>query len=350
VNVITVSREYGAGGGEVARCLAEALGWQLLDQELLHRIAALEHLPDAELERLDEKAISLTERFLLHPPHQRYHHGLTEVVRQSAARGNAVLVGRGTRHLLGDLAGTFHLRLVAPLEWRARRMAQREGWSPEQALAQCRQVDQTRDRFLRYFHGAAANQPDRFDLVANSSRVPLADVAACLLDLIRGHRTVPADWSGAGRRVVTVASEMACGEAEFLPALAARLKLRLCQDDSQEMRLRELAAGGDVILAGGGGNRFLQDDPAAFHVRLTAAPGVRVRRVMQEHWLREDLARQRLAESDARRRHFHQSGWGADWSSPLEYHVTVNTGRLGLAAVDLVARLAERHWQPPTAS
>ena len=59
MNIITVSREYGAGGYEVAKKLAEALGWELLDRELLHQAAAVEHLPDAELERLDEKAIGI---------------------------------------------------------------------------------------------------------------------------------------------------------------------------------------------------------------------------------------------------------------------------------------------------
>src|SRR5438045_4423204 len=110
MKVITVSREYGAGGGELARRLAGALGWELLDRELLHQAAAVEHVPDADLERLDEKALSLADRFRLHPPHQKYIHGLTEAVRRAAARGNVVLVGRGTRQLLGDAAGAFHLR------------------------------------------------------------------------------------------------------------------------------------------------------------------------------------------------------------------------------------------------
>jgi hypothetical protein len=61
MNLITVSREYGAGGGEVASRLATALGWDLLDHELLHRAAQLEHLPDAELEALDEQAINLSD-------------------------------------------------------------------------------------------------------------------------------------------------------------------------------------------------------------------------------------------------------------------------------------------------
>ena len=122
MNVITVTREYGAGGGEVARQLAALLGWELLDRELLHQAAEIEHVPDAELERLDEQSIRMADRFRLHPPHHKYLHGLTEAARQAAARGNVVLVGRGARHLLGDMPGTFHLRLVAPRE------SARGGW------------------------------------------------------------------------------------------------------------------------------------------------------------------------------------------------------------------------------
>src|SRR5437868_10377706 len=72
MKIITVSREYGAGGGEVARRLAETLDWELLDRDLLHQAAALEHVPDEELERLDEKAVSVADRFRLHPSHEHY--------------------------------------------------------------------------------------------------------------------------------------------------------------------------------------------------------------------------------------------------------------------------------------
>ena len=84
MKVITITREYGAGGGEVARRLAEAIDWEVLDRELLHRAAEVEHVPDAELERLDEKAVTMADRFRLHPPHQKYLHGLTQAARQAA--------------------------------------------------------------------------------------------------------------------------------------------------------------------------------------------------------------------------------------------------------------------------
>lgn len=388
MNVITVSREYGAGGGETARRLAEALGWELLDRELLHRAAAIEDVPDAELERLDEKALSMTDRLRLHPPHQRYMHGLTEAARQAAARGKFVLVGRGTRQLLGDMPGVFHLRLVAPLAWRVQRMALRQGWTMEEARTRCLEVDRSRDRFTRYFFGPESLQAEQYDLVTNSDRVPLDDVAACVLDLARSkdERETQLPPAAAGRpRVLTLSRQMGAGNSGFALTLGLRLSLRgfdrelleyeavrlgvseaeLEQVDEQPpglwQRLRsgslhhryfeamgqlmqELAQRGNVLLEGRGGSRFLRDQPSAFHVRLVAEKETRVRRVMEHRWLRQEPARQLVEQSDEQRRRFHESYFGSDWNDPLEYHLTVNSGRLGPAAVDLVAAAAARHW------
>lgn len=70
----------------------------------------------------------------------------------------------------------------------------------------------------------------------------------------------------------------------------------------------------------------------------------RVRRVMEYRWVREDVAKKRIGESDAQRRSFCQNYFGADWSDPLEYHLTVNSGRLGALAVDVVVLMARRFW------
>jgi cytidylate kinase len=382
MNVLTVTREYGAGGYEVAGRLAAVLGWELLDRELLHRAAAVEHLPDAELERLDEKAIRLADRFRFHPPHRQYLHGLRDAARQAAARGNVVLVGRGTGQLLADLPQVFHLRLVAPRQWRAGRMARREGWTLEEALARCTAEDRVRDRFTRYFFGEAPFQAAPYHLVANTGRVPLEEVEEAVAALLRGDA---AGSTPSGDRVLTLARELGAGDTGFAPTLGARLGLHvydrelleqealrlgvraadLEQVDEQPSGLfqrflpgglhqryfaalgqlmNELAARGDMLLVGRGGSRFLRDHPRAFHVRLVAPPEDRVRRVMEHRWLREAPARALIAQSDTRRRRFYENSWGADWADPLEYHVTVNSGRLGPAAVDLVASLAERRW------
>ena len=118
----------------------------------------------------------MADRFSLHPTHRKYLHGLTEAARRAAQRGNVVLVGRGARHLLGEMPGVFHLRLVAPREWRAERMANLEGWSADEARARCLEVDRIRELFTRYFFGPSATEPAQYDLVVNTARVQLEDV------------------------------------------------------------------------------------------------------------------------------------------------------------------------------
>jgi cytidylate kinase len=384
MNIITISREYGAGGGEVGRRLAEALGWELLDRDLLHRAAQIEHVPDSELERLDEKAMSMADHLRLRPPHRTYLHGLKAAVEQAVQRGNVVLVGRGTRHLLGETQGTFHLRLVAPKDWRARRMASLEDWSLDQALARCTEMDRIRDHFSRYFFGSKAIQPAEYDFVVNTGRVSLEDVTAVVAAVVRQH---PAEAISRtpSHRVLTLARELGAGERGFPPTLGERLQMQVFDRelleqqavrlgvpeselekidehapgifqrfrtgsiyqryrDALEQYIRELAGRGDVIVVGRGGSRFLRDDPRAFLVRLVAPMSVRIRRVMEYHWVREDVAKKRISESDATRHSFYESYFGADWSSPLEYDMTVNSGRLGATAVELVVLAADRHW------
>lgn len=385
MRVITVAREYGAGGGETARKLADALGWELLGRELLHEAAQIQHVPDAELERLDEQAVTMADRFRLHPPHQGYLKGLTEAVRRAAERGSVVILGRGAANLLADALDCFHLRLVAPKAWRVERMARREGCSAEQALARCTEVDRSREQFNRYFFGNAAGQPAHFDLVVNSARVSLDDVIATVKDLV----TQPAAGSAERRperRVLTLSRELGAGDQGFAPPLAERLELQVLDRDILEEQaerlgvtaaeldkideqpagifqrfrpgslhqryfealgqlMNEWAERGEVLLMGRGGAWLLRDCHRAFHVHLIARIEQRLRRVMEYRWVREDVAKKLIAGSDAQRRSFCESYFGADWSNPLEYHITVNSGRLGAQAVDLVAAAATRHWR-----
>ena len=384
MKIITITREYGAGGGEVARKLAAALGWELLDRELLHQAAEVEHVPDEELERLDEKTVTMADRFRLHPPHQRYLHGLKRAAESAAERGNVILVGRGARHLLGERPGTLHLRLVAPKPWRAERMSQLEGSSIEESVARCTEMDRIRGRFSRYFFGDKATQPAEYDLVYNTGRVALDDVAAVVLAIVQGD-SMPARGSSAPRRVLTLSRELGAGEQGFPRTLGERLGMQLYDRELLEQEavrlgvpesalekidergagifqrfrpgslyqryfeamgqlMRELAERGNAILVGRGGSRILRDVPRAFHVRLVAPMSVRVRRVMEYRWVQEGIAKKLIADSDSRRSNYCESCLGMDWSSPLEYDVTVNNGRLGLTAVEAVGLAAERHW------
>ncbi|MCR4415496.1 MAG: cytidylate kinase-like family protein, partial [Thermoguttaceae bacterium] len=279
----------------------------------------------------------------------------------------------------------FHLRLVAPREWRVERMAKREGWSPDQARARCLEVDRTRELFARYFFGDTALQPAQYDLVVNTARVPPEELTCVLAAIVRPG-PAEGDRSSGPDRVLTLSRELGAGETQFAAAVAERLSMRVYDRELLEQEavrlgipeteiekideraasifqrfrpgsiyqryiealgeiMRQLADRGDVILVGRAGHCFLRDDRRAFHVRLVAPMPVRVRRVMEYRWVREGVAKKLIAESDAQRRSFYESYFGVDWANPLEYHLTVNSGRLGPMAVDLVSAAAARHWK-----
>jgi CMP/dCMP kinase len=388
MNVITITRQYGAGGAELARKLAETLNWELLDRQLLHQAAATQDVPDAELERLDEQAVTMADRFRLHPPHVKYLDGLRRAVQQAAERGRVILVGRGARHLLGERSDCLHLRLVAPRAWRAERMAKLEGWTVAEATARCIEVDRVRQQFTRYFFGDAATESSQYDLVLNTGRMPLQAIADTIVETVTGAGDADLRQAATSRvpRVLALSRELGAGDQGFAPPVAERLGLHVWDRtmlEQQAVRLgvpetelekideqpvgifqrfrpgsiyqryfqtleqltRELAQGGDVLLVGRGGGWFLRDHPTAFHVHLTAAMATRLRRVMEYRWVREDVAGKLIAHSDARRRRFCEYYFGADWTDPLEYHLTVNSGRLGPLAVEVVARAAEHYWR-----
>jgi cytidylate kinase len=256
----------------------------------------------------------------------------------------------------------------------------------ERAIARCLQVDRVRERFTKYFFGSAAIEPCQYDLVVNTGRVPLDTVVQLVVTFVRSdlaEHSVP----GATRaRILTLARELGAGDTGFAPTLADRLDLR-CYDrallELEAVRLgvleleaekideepagiferfrpgsihrryfevlgqimTELSERGDVLVVGRGGSCFLRDHPHAFHVRLVASMPIRLRRVMEYRWLAEAPAQRLIAESDEKRRRFHRDYFETEWSDPLGYDMTVNSGRMGSAAIDFVALAAERSWE-----
>ena len=156
MKVITIAREYGAGGGEVASRLADALGWEVLDRELLHRAAEVEHVSDAELERLDERAVATADRFRLHPPHQKYLHGLIAGSPPGGRARQCDFRRSRRRRLLGEMPEAFHLRLVAPRAVACRADGEAARVVAGSGLRRRLEVDRIRELFTRYFFGDAA--------------------------------------------------------------------------------------------------------------------------------------------------------------------------------------------------
>ena len=175
IKILTVEREYGSGGGEIAQLLANQLGWKLWDQLLTEEIARLAECPKAVVECREERTDPLYYRLFKSFLRGSYEGSLnahklklvdsecilkfTEQVVQTAAKtGNSVIVGRGSQHFLRNRSDTLRVFLYAPTEEKVRRLLAR-GKSEHEARDLVDTIDRERVDFIqKYFH---VEWPDR---------------------------------------------------------------------------------------------------------------------------------------------------------------------------------------------
>lgn len=95
--------------------------------------------------------------------------------------------------------------------------------------------------------------------------------------------------------------------------------------------IREVGRQGNAVVVGRGGAFILRDHPNARHVFLRASEESRIEAVMRRSVVSATAARQRIRETDAARGAYIKQLYEADWRDPVNYHLVIDTGRLGLA-------------------
>lgn len=169
IKVITVEREYGCGGGEIAHRLAEHLGWKLWDHLLTEEIARLVDCPKTVVEVREEKNDPLYYRLFKSFLRGSYEGSINahklkmvdsecisritqRLVREAADAGNCVIVGRGSQHFLENRPDTLRVFLYAPTEDKVRRVMSR-GHTEREAQELVDMIDRDRAHFVqKYFH------------------------------------------------------------------------------------------------------------------------------------------------------------------------------------------------------
>jgi hypothetical protein len=175
IKILTIEREYGSGGGEIAHLLADRLGWKLWDQLLTEEIAKLANCPKAVVEVREERTDPIYYRLFKSFLRGSYEGSLnahtlklvdceailklTERVVQNVAKtGNSVIVGRGSQHFLRNRQDTLRVFLYAPRDAKVRRLRAR-GKSENEAEELVDSIDRDRaDFILKYF---GVEWPDR---------------------------------------------------------------------------------------------------------------------------------------------------------------------------------------------
>lgn len=202
IDVITISREFGAGGSELATAINERLGWPILDHALVDRVANRLRLDPRTVEQMDEHPPTLFSRvaaaLLIAPVESPMMLDTTEImspdavaeaasaaIREAANDPPVIIVGHGAQLLLGNRPGTLHLRLVAPPESRVERICRRGGCDERTALADIHKVDDARVAYVRRYQHHDVRDPLLYDCVINTGRVTVEEAADMVSALVR---------------------------------------------------------------------------------------------------------------------------------------------------------------------
>ena len=204
IKIITIEREYGSGGGEIAQLVANRLGWKLWDQRLTEEIARLANCPKAVVEAREERNDPLYYRLFRSFLRGSYEGSINapklnlvdsetivkttrRVVEHAAERGSCVIVGRGSQQFLKAWPDTFRVFLYAPREDKVRRLLSR-GKNEKEAENLVDTVDRERADFIqKYFN---VEWPDRaiYHTMMNTA-IGDETVVAMLLSFIRAYET-----------------------------------------------------------------------------------------------------------------------------------------------------------------
>ncbi|MEW5722827.1 MAG: cytidylate kinase-like family protein [Thermodesulfobacteriota bacterium] len=186
--VVTITRQYGAGGHLVGELVAARLGYQLIDKKILHLVArqanvAVKSVEETErlagdgLMKLISELVS-TSSLTRHIPgiatefdEDRYRLFLERTIREIASRDRVVIIGRGSQYILKDHPKTIRIYLVAREEDRIRNIMERYAASRNKAETIARQEENKRLSFLKEFGETHPESWSLYHLVINTSQV-----------------------------------------------------------------------------------------------------------------------------------------------------------------------------------
>ena len=167
--IITISREMGTGGRNIANRVAEKLGYLLIDGSAIRKVAADYGLTPDAVDQADEKPPAFVEK--LDEKTELDLHLIELIILEYALKGNVLIYGRGGQDLLQDIQSVFRVRITAPFEERVERWAEKEWLDPDLARIMVRKSDQQRAGFVRYYFDRDWNDPLNYDLIINTQRM-----------------------------------------------------------------------------------------------------------------------------------------------------------------------------------
>jgi cytidylate kinase len=188
---VTISRMAGCGAVHVAEKLANYLQehaptpgvkWTIFDRQLMAKVLEDHKLPRHLEKILPEDRASrvqylLADIFHVHPSENTMLKLIAETILQLAELGNVIIVGRGANIVTAKLPHVLHVRLVAELDDRIERVAREQQKTLDEARHYVQDEDPARTRYIKSYLNADINDPLRYHMVINTSRIDYDNAA-----------------------------------------------------------------------------------------------------------------------------------------------------------------------------
>lgn len=193
--IITITRQYGSGGREIGKKLAEAYGIPFFDNEIISRAAKETGFAEAAFERAEDKAsnsllysiamgmnvfsnqevgfsgLSLDDRIFL---------AQSKVIRNVAKEGPCVIVGKCADYILKDYDNVVNLFINATLDFRIKRAIEIDGISHNKAAETVMKKDKSRANYYKYHSGERWDNVLNYDMAIRSDLSGIDGTVACL--------------------------------------------------------------------------------------------------------------------------------------------------------------------------
>lgn len=200
--IVTISNLYGSGAVAVAQKAALDLSYALVDRQLPVIVAKRMKITRDAARESDERGRSLGSRLLAgleiatpetassgmrEPFDSTFMREVERAVREYAARGNTVIVGRGAGAILGRRADVMRVFMHAPRAWRIERVAGEFGVDERVAAAEVDRIDRERRAHLRDWYRVEMGAPDVVDLAIDTATFGIDGAAQLIVAAAHGR-------------------------------------------------------------------------------------------------------------------------------------------------------------------
>ena len=187
--VITISRQMGSNGCQIAEEVARCLDYRVVWREVINEAALRAGVPEVALATIDELDL-----LGLRPPakaRRAYHDAVEEIMKEMAAAGDVVIVGRAGQVILRDWGDVLHVRLFAPLELRVERIAIQHNLSLEAARMQVEASDAARARYLKRYYHVKWEDAELYGLILNTAYWSTSAAAKVICEAVAQREKAP---------------------------------------------------------------------------------------------------------------------------------------------------------------